>query len=75
MARYDDDDTIRKPSGPQDMTAIDWVLCVLCPVIGCIVGIVRMAQGNPIGGKMIGISIGFIVLYNIISFAVQMAQR
>jgi hypothetical protein len=45
-----------------NMTAIDWVLCVLCSGIGCIVGIVYLIQGKPKAGKMIAISIAFIVL-------------
>ena len=43
-------------SDQEDLTAVDWVLIVLCPGIACIVGIVRMCQGNPTGGKMIGYS-------------------
>jgi len=62
-------------SSGDEMTTVDWVLCVICPGIGCIVGIVRAIQGKPTGGKMIGISIGFIILWNIVSAAVQMAAQ
>ena len=43
-------------SDQEDLTAADWVLIVLCPGIACILGLVRLCQGNPTGGKMIGFS-------------------
>lgn len=62
---------------PQDaeMTGFDWVLAVLCSGIGCIVGIVYLCTGKPKGGKMLGMSILFIVIWNIISFAVRMGMQ
>jgi hypothetical protein len=50
---------IRRPGPDPDseLTAGDWVLCILCSGIGCIVGIVYMTQGKPKGGKMFGISL------------------
>jgi hypothetical protein len=45
-----------------ELTAVDWILCIVCSGIGCILGIVYLIQGKPKGGKMIGISllVGFI---------------
>ena len=54
---------------PQGMTTGDWLLCIFCSGIGCIVGIVRLAQGKPDAGKMIGVSILFAILWNIIAGA------
>lgn len=39
-----------------DLTAMDWVICILCSGIGCILGIVYLVQGKKKGIKMIGIS-------------------
>lgn len=63
------------PSQPVDtgeLTVVDWLLCIFCALIGCIVGIVNMVQGKKKGLKMILISIGFAILWNIVSFALQM---
>ncbi len=62
-------------SGGDEMGAGEWIVCLLCPGIGCIVGIVYAVQGKSTGGKMIGISIGMIIFWNIISFVVQMALQ
>jgi hypothetical protein len=35
---------------------MDWVICILCSGIGCILGIVYLVQGKKKGIKMIGIS-------------------
>lgn len=51
-----------------DLAPIDWVLCILCAGVGCIVGIVYMIQGKPKGGKMVGISLLFAFLWNVLSF-------
>jgi predicted RNA-binding Zn-ribbon protein involved in translation (DUF1610 family) len=58
-----------------DLAGIDWVLAILCSGIGCIVGIVYMIQGKPKGIKLFGISILFIVIWNIINIAFQAAIR
>jgi DNA-directed RNA polymerase subunit M/transcription elongation factor TFIIS len=40
-------------SDQEELTGVDWVLIVLCSGIACILGIIRMIQGNPTGGKMV----------------------
>ena len=62
-------------SGGEEMTTVDWLLCIFCPGIGCIVGIVRAIQGSSTGGKMIGISIGMAVLWNVLSALIQLASK
>jgi hypothetical protein len=57
------------------LTAVDWALCILCSGIGCIVGIVRMIQGKANGAKMVGISIGFSILWSIIRVAINAAMN
>lgn len=52
--------------GDADLSAVDWLLCIFCSGIGCIIGIVRLIQGKPTGVKMIGISILFGIIWNII---------
>jgi len=58
MARSDD-----------PMTTLDWVLCILCSNIGCIVGIVYLVQGKSKGGLMIGISIAVNVIFGVIAYS------
>ena len=41
----------------EELTAVDWVLIILCTNIACIVGLVRLIQGNPTGGKMLGLAL------------------
>jgi hypothetical protein len=57
----------------EDLTTFEWVICILCGTIGCIIGIIYMIQGKPKGAKMIGISIVAIVIWNLISFAARMS--
>ena len=44
-------------SSDQDLTTGDWIFCILCSGIACIVGIVYAIQGKPKGMKMVGISL------------------
>ncbi len=48
----------------EELQAIDWVACLLCSAIGCILSIVYLIQGKPKAGKMLGISLGMIVFWN-----------
>ena len=59
----------------EDLTGFDWFLCLFCSGIGCIVGIIRMIQGNPSGGKMFGISFCMVIFWNIVNVALQMAAQ
>jgi len=52
----------RSSSSDDAMTGVDWILCICCPGIGCIVGIVRLCQGRSSGGVMIGLSLLFAIL-------------
>jgi hypothetical protein len=58
------------------MTTGDWVVAVLCSGIGCIAGIIWMIQGKPKGGKMVMVSFGFAILWNIVRFILaEMARQ
>lgn len=58
----------RRPSAPDEMQAIDWILCIFCSGIGCILGIVYMSQGqSKRGGTMLAVSL----LMNVIGFILQ----
>jgi hypothetical protein len=61
--QYSDDDT--------DLSTGDWLLAILCSGIGCIMGIVYLIQGKPKGGKMLGVSLLFVLIWNVISFAIR----
>jgi predicted RNA-binding Zn-ribbon protein involved in translation (DUF1610 family) len=65
--------TKRHSAEDESLTAVDWVLCILCTCIGCIVGIVYTIQGKPKGIKMVGISIAAAVIWNVLNAFVQFA--
>ena len=48
-----------------DMTTFDWVLAILCSTIGCIMGIIYIAQGKPKGKKMLLVSLGVVIFWNV----------
>lgn len=61
----------RSPTGGE-LTGFDWALCVLCSGIGCIVGIVALVTGDTErGAKMVGIALGFSVLWTVLQFLIQ----
>jgi len=70
-----DDDYRRGGRGDSDLSPFDWFLCVFCSGIGCIVGLVRMMSGSPEGGKMVGISLVFIVIWNALRFGLAAATK
>jgi predicted RNA-binding Zn-ribbon protein involved in translation (DUF1610 family) len=63
----------KKQTGTYDdeMSTGDWVVAILCPGIGCIAGIIWLIMGKPKAGKVIGVSICAIVVWNILSFVIQ----
>jgi hypothetical protein len=67
------------PGGPSrtdsEMQTTDWLLAIFCSGIGCILGIVWLIQGKPKGGKMLGISVLFAVIWNVINIAGQLAVQ
>lgn len=62
-------------SDEDDMTGLDWVLAIFCSGIGCIVGIIWLIQGKPKAAKMIGVSLGMAIVWNIVRFAIEQANR
>jgi hypothetical protein len=76
---YDDDYgdnnpfRLRQQQRPPDeeLSSGDWLLCVLCPGIGCIAGFIRLAQGRASAGKMIAFSLLFGFLWNIFFFLLR----
>lgn len=47
-----------RPSGGSDeLSGFDWLISLLCPLVGVIIGIVRLARGNSLGAKMLGVSL------------------
>ena len=67
----------RSAAGSDDsnLNAGEWVLCILCAGIGCIVGIVYAIQGKPKGMKMVGISIVAAVIGGMIQTALRHGLR
>jgi hypothetical protein len=66
----------QRPPENEDLTGIDWALIVLCSGIACIIGIIRLIQGKPNGGKMIGYSLLFIVIWTVVRILIaSMAHR
>jgi hypothetical protein len=61
--------------GNSDLTALDLFLCIFCPGIGCIVGLIRLISGSGEGGKMVGLSLMFAVIWNVVRFALIAASK
>jgi len=61
--------------GNSDLTALDWVLCIFCPGIGCIVGLVRLISGSSEGGKMMALSLMFSVIGAALRFGIVAATK
>lgn len=55
------------------LTAVDWLLAILCSGIGCIMGIIWLIQGKPKGAKMLGISVLAAIFWNVINVLIQMS--
>lgn len=63
-----------QPKG--ELSVVDWLLCIFCGLIGCIVGIVALIQGDTKrGGIMIGVSIAAGVVWNILAAVMNMANN
>lgn len=43
--------------GDEDLSVFEWIVCIVCSGIGCIVGIIYLVQGKPKGKKMLLVSI------------------
>ena len=55
-----------------ELSVVDWLLCIFCCLIGCIVGIVALISGDSSrGGKMIGISIAASIFWNVITLVLR----
>jgi hypothetical protein len=50
----------------EEMQPIDWLLCLLCSGIGCIVSLVYLTQSKPKATKMLATSICMIVFWNVL---------
>jgi len=67
---------ISKPSPPDgDLTTGEILLCVFCSGIACIIGIVRLIQGKPGAGKMVALSLVFVVIWNILRFMIEVSMQ
>src|SRR5262249_3433410 len=64
---------VRSSSSTDDeMQVSDYLLCILpmCSGIACIASIIYLIMGKPKAGKMLALSIGMIVFWNVVRFAV-----
>jgi hypothetical protein len=52
-----------------NLSAGDWIACLVIPVIGLVLGLVRAFQGKPPGGKMVAISTAVMIFWTVIRFA------
>jgi predicted RNA-binding Zn-ribbon protein involved in translation (DUF1610 family) len=66
---------LKPKSEDEDLSAFEWVICILCSGIGCIVGIVYMIQGKPKGKKMFLISFCVQLLFGLLRVAIESANR
>jgi hypothetical protein len=56
-----------------ELSVVEWLLCIFCSGIGCIVGIVYLIQGKSQGGMMIGLSLLFAFLWAILRAVLTVA--
>ena len=64
-----------KNSPDEKMNIWEILLCILCALVGCIVGIVYAIQGKKKGGKMILLAIAATVVWTIIQAIIGAASR
>ena len=57
-------------STDDEMQVSDYLICILCSGIGCIASVIYLIQGKPKAGKMLALSIGMIVFWNVVRFGV-----
>ena len=50
-------------STDDEMQVSDYLLCILCSGIACIVSVIYLIQGKPKAGKMLALSIGVIMFW------------
>lgn len=54
-----------------ELSVVDWLLCIFCGLIGCIVGIVALIQGDTRrGGIMIAVSFAAGIFWSILRASV-----
>lgn len=58
-----------------ELTTGEYAVAILCSGIGCIAGLIWMIQGKPKGGKMLGISLLFVVIWNVVRFAIETSLK
>jgi len=58
-----------------DLTSGEILMCIFCAGIGCFVGLYLTLKGSPKGGKMMGLSILFIVIWNFLYFVLTSLAR
>jgi ribosomal protein L40E len=59
----------------ESLTPGDWVFCILCGGIACIVGIVYAIQGKPKGLKMVGVSLLAQLFWGAIRAILEVAMK
>jgi predicted RNA-binding Zn-ribbon protein involved in translation (DUF1610 family) len=57
------------------LTTADWLLCIICSGIGCIMGIVYAIQGKPKGMKMVGISLVSGVFWGVVRAIIEASMH
>ena len=61
----------KRAAQESELETSDWLLCLLCSVVGCIMGFVCLAQGKPKGLKMVFVSLGMILVWGVVRVAMQ----
>ena len=52
-----------------NLTTVDWLVCLLLPLIALILGFIRLIRGDPTAGKMLGVSAAVLVFWTVVRFA------
>jgi hypothetical protein len=57
-----------------EFRTIDWLVCILCPGFGCMMGIIRLLLGEHNGARMLGFSLLFALLWNMLRMLIVAAH-
>lgn len=57
----------------EDLGTVEWLLAIFCSGIACILGLIWLIQGKPKGGKMLGVTFLFAIMWGILNVVVRMA--
>ncbi len=59
-------------STDDEMQVSDWIFCILCSGIACIVSIIYLIMGKKKATMMLAVSFGMVIFWNVVTFVAQL---